>query len=97
MNGSRPVAANSMTAPHAHTSTGGPARMPTTLSGAMNAGVPAPWPVGVSDISEVLAMPKSITRGPSGPMRTLSGLRSRWITPASWIAVSAVAIPVASR
>ena len=54
-------------------------------------------PVAVSDMSAVRATPKSITRGPSGPSSTLSGLRSRWTTPASWMAVSAVAIAVARR
>ena len=94
---SRPVAANTMTAPHANTSAAGPARCPANTSGAMQLGVPATSPVLVSDMSTVRAMPKSITRGPSGPSSTLSGLRSRWMTPASWIAVSAVATAVASR
>ena len=31
-------------------------------------------------------MPKSITRGPSGDSSTFDGLRSRWITPAPWMA-----------
>jgi hypothetical protein len=35
------------------------------------------------------AMPKSTTRGPSGPSSTLAGLKSRCTTPAPWIAVSA--------
>jgi hypothetical protein len=39
------------------------------------------------------AMPKSTTRGPSGPSSTLAGLKSRCTTPAPWIAVSAVAVP----
>ena len=43
------------------------------------------------------AMPKSTTRGPSGPSSTLAGLKSRCMTPAPWIAVSAVAVPTARR
>ncbi len=43
------------------------------------------------------AMPKSTTRGPSGPSSTLAGLKSRCTTPAPWIAVSAVAVPTARR
>jgi hypothetical protein len=97
LNGSLPVAANSMIPPHANTSAGAPARSPVNTSGAMYVGVPEISPVAVSDISSVRARPKSITRGPSGPSRTLSGFMSLWITPASWIAVSAVATPVASR
>ncbi len=54
-------------------------------------------PVAVSDISGARAMPKSMMRGPSGPSRTLPGFRSRWTTPAWWMAASAVATPTASR
>nr|WP_239082027.1 hypothetical protein [Microbispora rosea] len=43
------------------------------------------------------AMPKSITLGPSGPSSTLAGFRSRWTTPARWIAARAVTVPTASR
>ncbi|MCK2217717.1 hypothetical protein MF672_028565 [Actinomadura sp. ATCC 31491] len=42
-------------------------------------------------------MPKSITRGPSGPSSTLLGLKSRCTTPASWMAPRAVAVAIASR
>jgi hypothetical protein len=42
------------------------------------------------------AIPKSITLGLPGDSSTLRGLRSRWITPAPWIAVSAVATPIAT-
>ncbi|MCK2220194.1 hypothetical protein MF672_041310 [Actinomadura sp. ATCC 31491] len=59
--------------------------------------MPVTSPVEVSGMSSVRATPKSITRGPSGPSSTLSGLRSRWTTPASWMAARAVAIAVASR
>ena len=43
------------------------------------------------------AMPKSMTRGPSWASSTLDGLRSRWMTPAAWIACSASATPAISR
>ncbi|GGP17367.1 hypothetical protein GCM10012278_85060 [Nonomuraea glycinis] len=47
--------------------------------------------------SMIRAIPKSTTRGPSAAMSTLSGLRSRCTIEAWWIAVSAVAVPMASR
>ncbi len=47
--------------------------------------------------SMIRAMPKSTTRGPSAAISTLSGLKSRWTIEAWWIAVSAVAVPMASR
>ena len=47
--------------------------------------------------SMILAMPKSTTRGPSAAISTLSGLKSRCTIEAWWIAVSAVAVPIASR
>ena len=47
--------------------------------------------------SSTRAMPKSITRGPSGPNSTLPGLKSRWTIPALWMATSAVAVDTASR
>ena len=46
--------------------------------------------------SSARAMPKSITLGLPGASSTLRGLRSRWITPAPWMAVSAVATPIAT-
>ena len=42
-------------------------------------------------------MPKSMTRGPSAASMTLAGLKSRWTTPAWWMAASAVAVPTARR
>jgi hypothetical protein len=42
------------------------------------------------------AIPKSITLGLPGASSTLRGLRSRWITPAPWMALSAVATPIAT-
>jgi len=35
-------------------------------------------------------------RGPSGASSTLDGLRSRWMTPAAWIAFRPSASPAAS-
>ncbi len=64
----------------------------------MYRGVPmsSPVPVIPLSVSSARAMPKSITRGPTGESRTLDGLRSRCTMPALWIAVSAVATPTAS-
>lgn len=44
-----------------------------------------------------LAMPKSITRGPSSTTSTLDGFRSRWTRPAPWMDWSASAMPAASH
>jgi hypothetical protein len=41
--------------------------------------------------SNAWAIPKSMTSGPLLDNITFGGFRSRWIIPASWIAVSAVA------
>ncbi|WUL73941.1 hypothetical protein OHA62_09240 [Streptomyces sp. NBC_00343] len=46
--------------------------------------------------SRARAMPKSMTRGPSSATMMLAGFRSRWMTPAWWIAASASARPAAS-
>ena len=54
-------------------------------------------PLVIVDASVSRAMPKSTTRGPSGPSSTLAGLKSRCTTPAPWMAVSAVAVPTARR
>ncbi len=62
----------------------------------MNAGVPRIAWLARLGLSTSCAIPKSITRGPSGDSSTFDGLRSRWITPAPWMAWSAVAIPTAS-
>ena len=67
---------------------------------------PAPWycgeptimPLRVSAVaSSARAIPKSITRGPSGASSTLDGLRSRCTTPAAWMACRASATPAISR
>ena len=59
--------------------------------------MPNTWLVTVAAASSQRAMPKSITRGPSGPMSTFPGLKSRWITPDWWMADRAVAVCTASR
>lgn len=86
-----------MTEPQANTSVGAPTDRPSNCSGAMYAGVPMMPLVTVSGAWVSRAIPKSITRAPSGPSRTLDGLKSRWTMPASWMAVSAVAVATASR
>ena len=60
--------------------------------------MPTIWSVRVCTLvaSSARAMPKSITFGLPGASSTLRGLRSRWITPAPWMAVSAVATPIAT-
>ncbi len=64
----------------------------------MNWGEPTIMPVRVSDVaSSARAIPKSITRGPSGARITLDGLRSRCTTPAAWMAWRASATPAISR
>jgi hypothetical protein len=64
----------------------------------MKAGVPGWIRVAVSPVAKsvALATPKSITRGPVGASSTLLGLRSRWTTPAAWMATRAPATPTAS-
>jgi hypothetical protein len=99
--GVRPVPAYASTAPQAKTSAAGvmtaPALSPKR-SGAMYATVPSHWFVAVWWLvaSTARAMPKSMTFGLPSASSTLLGLRSRWMTPAPWIAVSAVAMPIAS-
>ena len=57
--------------------------MSEICSGDMYVGVPMmPLLVTVNE-SKARAMPKSITRGPSGPSSTLLGLKSRCTTPAA--------------
>jgi hypothetical protein len=95
-NAARPVAANTIVPAHANTSLAGSAS-PRNCSGAMNAGVPTMLVVRLWLASRARAIPKSITRGPSGPSSTLLGLKSRCTTPAPWMATSAVAVVIASR
>lgn len=91
-NGGAPVAAYVMVEAQANTSAGGPIRSPRKCSGPIYDGVPAAKPV-VAEASISRAMPKSMTRGPSGPTSTLLGLKSRCTTPAPWTAAKAVMVP----
>ena len=71
----------------------GPVSSPRACSGDMKAGVPIDSPcIVIDDSPEMRAIPKSATRiPPSGSMRMLLGLMSRWTTPASWASASASA------
>jgi hypothetical protein len=95
-NGDAPFTAYAMVAPHANTSAGARMSAFVICSGAMYAGVPT-TSLAVPLTSSARAMPKSMTRGPSGARRTFAGLKSQWTTPAWWMATSAVAVPIASR
>lgn len=80
--------------PTLKTSAVGPASRPSMISGAMCAGEPTSVPVTVirSSMSISRAMPKSMSlRTPSSRTMTFSGLRSRWMTPASCACASAAA------
>src|SRR5260221_5709486 len=60
----------------------------------MKGGGPRRRPVVVSLLASAAgAMRKSMTGGPSEAPRTLPGLRSRWTTPAVWIACRARPMP----
>ena len=97
-NGGRASSAKAATAPRAKTSTAGVTGWPRICSGAMNCGEPTAMPLCVRLVaSAARAMPKSMTRGPSGASSTLDGFRSRWMTPAEWMACSASATPAISR
>ena len=75
----------------------GPTVRPSACSGDMNPGEPIMKPVPVSEVAPAAEeMPKSMIRGPSWASSTLEGLRSRWMTPAAWIALSPSASPAAS-
>ena len=80
-----------------HVASAGPTSAPLTCSGDRKPGVPRNTPVAVSRTAlQRREMPKSMTRGPSAASSTLDGLRSRWTSPAAWIACSASASPAAS-
>ena len=96
-NGEDPVAAWTIITAQEKTSAAGVSGCPSTCSGAMNIGVPIMPVVPETCPLRSRAMPKSTTRGPSGPRMTLAGLTSRCTRPASWIARSAVIVPTASR
>ncbi|MBB5137670.1 hypothetical protein HNP84_007422 [Thermocatellispora tengchongensis] len=93
----RPVAAYVMVRAQLNMSDGGPTRWPEICSGDMYAGVPTTPLVRVMAESRAREMPKSMTRGPSEPSRTLLGLKSRCTMPARWMAARAVTVPTARR
>src|SRR5215475_14298796 len=99
LKGSSPVPVNAIVTAHDHMSAAALARTPASCSGAMNAGVPTATcpesPVVV--MPGTAARPKSITTGPSGPSRTLPGLKSRWTIPTACTAPSAVSVATAMR
>src|SRR5580693_5215359 len=99
LKGSSPVPANTIVTAHDHTSAAAVTRVPASCSGAINAGVPTvTWPERpVVVIPGTAASPKSITTGPSGPSRTLAGLKSRCTIPAACTAPSAVSVATALR
>ena len=88
LNAGRPLAAKTMVPAHANMSTASVGGSPADCSGDMYEGVPMSPLVTVAE-STRRTMPKSTTRGPSGPSRTLDGLKSRCTTPALWIAARA--------
>lgn len=95
--GSRPVRAYVSTDPRQKTSLAALTRSPRTCSGDMKPGEPTSAPVRVRPpsvtVSRALAIPKSMTRGPSIVSRMLEGFRSRWMRPAVWMAFRARARP----
>ena len=98
LKGSSPVPANTIVTAHDHISADAVTRVPASCSGAMNAGVPiATSPEKTVVIPGTAASPKSITTGPSGPSRTLPGLKSRCTIPAACTAPSAVSVATAMR
>jgi hypothetical protein len=99
LKGNSPVPANTIVTAHDHTSAAAVTRVPASCSGAMNAGVPTvAWPERpMVVIPGTAASPKSITTGPSGPSRTLAGLKSRCTIPAACTAPSAVSVATAMR
>jgi hypothetical protein len=62
----------------------------------MNLGEPKPQP-GLALAQAAQEIPKSITRGPSSGSRTFEGFRSRWTTPAAWMATRLSASPAVSH
>ena len=96
-NGPSPRVAKMSTPARLKMSLAGPTGIPSACSGDMNPGEPIMRPVPVRDVASTAEeMPKSMIRGPSGASRTLDGLRSRWMTPAAWIAFRPSASPAAS-
>src|SRR5690348_1744386 len=99
LKGSSPVPVNAIVTAQDHMSAAVVTRTPASCSGAMNAGVPTATcpesPVVV--MPGTAARPKSITTGPSGPRRTLPGLKSRCTMPTACTAPSAVSVATAIR
>ena len=92
-NGRRPASISYATTPRAYTSDRPVAGRPTAASGARYWAVPMTSPVLViATASAARAMPKSVSFAvPSGSMRMLAGLTSRWIRPFLCAACSALA------
>src|SRR5580658_51260 len=96
-NGSLPVAAKASTTPRLYISLAGPTAPPSACSGDMKPGEPTMKPAIVSGVaSDILQIPKSITRGPSAASSTFDGFRSLCTKPAAWIAARPSASPAAS-
>ena len=95
-NGPWPVAEKVSTAPRLKMSLGGPRTWPRACSGDMNLGEPKTQPC-FAFAQAAHAIPKSIIRGPSSVSRTFEGFRSRWTTPAAWMAIRLSASPAASH
>ena len=90
--GGSPSVAKYSSAPSDHRSVGGPTSAPWACSGDMYDGDPTIIPVAVSrESSRIVATPKSVSlaRSPACTI-TLAGLTSRWTTPTTWAASSAV-------
>jgi hypothetical protein len=77
-------------------SLGGPITWPMACSGDMNLGEPKPQP-GILLVQTAQEIPRSMTRGRSSASKMFEGFRSRWTTPAAWMALKASARPAASR
>jgi hypothetical protein len=73
-------------------SLGGPTSCPRACSGDKNPGDPKSAPGDPS----ASPSPNPVTRGPSSASKTFEGLRSRWTSPASWMARRPSASPAAS-
>ncbi len=96
-NGPWPRAAKMSTPARLNMSLAGPTGRPSACSGDMKPGEPLITPVPVMEVASTAEeIPKSMILGPSGASSTLDGLRSRWMTPAAWIAFSPSASPAAS-
>jgi hypothetical protein len=75
----------------------GPTSRPSACSGDRKPGMADGWPPpGVRGRPSADAPAKPISRGPSAASSTFAGVRSPWMTPAAWAAVSASASFAAS-